>query len=215
MSRNRMFATVALLAAPLLAGAADNGDDTIYRPYTTTNFYNVTPDFDNLDSAIGIGQSAGFPIPGVPGLAIELDFLVTLFGGENSGGDGSIFGAKDDCSVNPLDDTCHGNGGGGGGNGNNNDSRTTATSSDFFLLGYGLFASYATPGKFFVAAKVGVNGFTTSIDEIEEEGGGLSWKTGVGYRYRESTIVQLEYFKINDLVDGIGIGLRYGFDDVF
>lgn len=213
MSRLWKLAIVTLIAAPVFAAAADD-DEEIYRPYSTTNFYNVSPDFDNLDSAIGMGQSAGFPIPGVPGLAIELDFLVTLFGGENSGGDGSVAGAKDHCSANPLDDSCHGNGGGGGG-GNSDDERTTGTDDDFFLLGYGLFASYTTPGKFFASAKVGVNGFSTSIEEIEEEGGGLSWKAGVGYRYGESTVVQFEYFRINDLVDGIGIGLRYGFEDVF
>ena len=214
MEPNRIkgLALIALLCLPLAAPAADDADEDreIYRPYTTTQFYNVTPDFDNLDSAIAIGQTAGFPIPGVPGLAVELDLLVTLFGGDNSGGSG-IFGAKNDCNIlDPNDDSCHANGGGGGGSGNR-----TASSDDFFLFGYGLFASYSTPGKFFVMGKAGVNGFSTSIQEIEDEGGGFSWKAGVGYRYGPRTMVHLDYFRINDLVDGIGIGFRYGFDDVF
>ena len=81
----------ALLAALLLVcvpvAHADEDDAEEYGPYTSTNFYNVGSDFSNLDDVITLGQSAGYPIPGIEEwLAIELDFAIGLFGGENSGG---------------------------------------------------------------------------------------------------------------------------------
>lgn len=217
--------TLALLAAlnlPVAALADDHEDDEVYRPYTTTNIYNVTPDFSNLDSAIALGQSAGYPIPGVPGLAIELDLLITLFGGENSGGDnGNAASAGFPCTGTapvtgaPTPPGCNQNFSQEQAANDRRERQVTDSSDDFRMLGYGLFASYRTPGSFFFAAKVGVNGFNTNIREIEDEGGGLSWKAGVGYEYRPGTLVQLQYFKLNDVVDGFGLGLRYGFDDVF
>lgn len=215
MRHRQLLCTAAVLAAitasPL--AQAEGKDEQRYRPYTTTNFYNVEPDFENLDSAVAIGQSAGFPIPGVPGLAIELDLMITLFGGENSGG-GAVVN-KLHCGDGNIDtgtEPCPGGGGGGG----QNNARRTSDSDDFRMFGYGLYLSYATPGKFYVTGKVGAQGFTTTISEIEDEGGGLSWKAGVGYRYSQDTLVELHYFRINSLVDAIGIGLRYGFGgDVF
>ena len=59
----------ALLAALLLVcvpvAHADEDDAEEYGPYTSTNFYNVGSDFSNLDDVITLGQSAGYPIPGI------------------------------------------------------------------------------------------------------------------------------------------------------
>lgn len=211
--RTRLFGAV--LAAAVLNPIAAHADDVTKRnTYTTTKFSQVTPDFDNLDSAIALGQSAGYPIPGVDWMAIELDLGFVLFGGENSGGrSGGIVQSKDDCSLNPLDNSCHDNGGGGGGSGNS--GRVTRTDEDFRMFNIGLFLSAQTPGTFYAVAKVGYQFAQTNIDEIEELEGttGVAYQAGIGYKLKEEggAGLQLTYQKYNDLIDGISLGLTYGF----
>lgn len=204
----------AVLAAAVFNPLVAHADDVTERnTYTTTKFSQVTPDFDNLDSAIALGQSAGYPIPGVDWMAIELDLGFVLFGGENSGGRrGGIVQSKDHCSVNPLDNSFHDS---GGGSGSDSSGRVTRTDDDFRMFNIGLFLSAQTPGTFYGVAKIGYQFAQTNIDEIEELEGttGVAYQAGIGYKLKEEggAGLQLTYQKYNDLIDGISLGLTYGF----
>lgn len=215
----------AALAAAVLSPFAAHADDVTERnTYTITKFSQVTPDFDNLDSAIALGQSAGYPIPGVDWMAIELDLGFVLFGGENSGGDGSSESSSGTpCTQNPVviggqvvqegqPAGCNPNAQGSPGT---RDARVTATDDDFRMFNIGLFLSAQTPGKFYGVAKIGYQFAQTNIDEIEEFEGntGVAYQAGIGYKLKEEggAGLQLTYQKFNDLVDGISLGITYGF----
>ena len=216
----------AVLAAATLSPLAVHADDVTERnTYTTTKFSQVTPDFDNLDSAIALGQSAGYPIPGLDWMAIELDLGFVLFGGENSGGRGnSVIGGGGGggsglppCTgaIGEIPGVNCTNDSGGGGGGGNNAGNVTRTSDDFRMFNIGLFLSAQTPGTFYGVAKIGYQFAQTNIDEIEELEGttGVAYQAGIGYKLKDegNAGLQLTYQKYNDLVDGISLGLTYGF----
>lgn len=219
----------ALLAALLLVcvpvAHADEDDAEEYGPYTSTNFYNVGSDFSNLDDVITLGQSAGYPIPGIEEwLAIELDFAIGLFGGENSGGQpvlggggGGGGGGLPPCTggIGEVPGvTCDDSGGGGGGGGNNNSDNRTQSGEDLRFQTIGLYAAFTTPGKFFFSGKIGVNAVFATLDEVQDADG-LPYKVGIGYRSDRGSRILLEYTQFNDVLDGIGLSLRYGFSSPF
>jgi len=209
----------AVLAAAVFNPLVAHADDVTERnTYTTTKFSQVTPDFDNLDSAIALGQSAGYPIPGVDWMAIELDLGFVLFGGENSGGDGggSAVQGQPCTGTDPILGTptpagCNPN----AGQQQADEFRTTDTDDDFRMFNIGLFLSAQTPGTFYGVAKIGYQFAQTNIDEIEELEGttGVAYQAGIGYKLKEEggAGLQLTYQKYNDLIDGISLGLTYGF----
>lgn len=209
----------AALAAAVLSPFAAHADDVTERnTYTMTKFSQVTPDFDNLDSAIALGQSAGYPIPGVDWMAIELDLGFVLFGGENSGGDGggSVVQGQPCTGTDPIFGTptpvgCNPN----AGQAQADEQRITDTDDDFRMFNIGLFLSAQTPGTFYGVAKIGYQFAQTNIDEIEELEGntGVAYQAGIGYKLKEEggAGLQLTYQKFNDLVDGISLGITYGF----
>lgn len=213
----------ALLSVALLGPGLAVADDVTERnTYTSTKFMNITPDFDNLDSAIGLGQTAGYPIPGLDWMAIELDLGFTLFGGENSGGNGGVIGGG-------------GGGGGGGlppctgaigevpgvtcsntsGNSSSGAKARTRSSDDFQMFNIGLFLSVQTPGTVYGVAKIGYQFVQTSLEEINDAEGstGVGWQAGIGYKLKDegNAGLQLTYQKYNDVIDGIALGISYGF----
>ncbi|MBV62744.1 MAG: hypothetical protein CMH65_15780 [Nevskiales bacterium] len=206
ISKSTLLPLAVVLGSGLAStAAAQDADERIGgsdQPfYSGTSFISVDPGLDNLDAAYGLAQTVGIRVPGVSWLGFELDLGFTLFGGENSGSTTTVGG---------------GGGGGGliGGGGGDEQQSTTSSGDDFQAITYGLFSAFRTPGRFFVGTRLGVAGFSTNIEELDEDNTGFAYSLQAGYRWSEAShnLIQFEFLEYDNDVEYMAITAHYAID---
>ena len=200
ISKSTLLPLAVVLGSGLVSTAvAQDADERVGRSeqpfYSGTSFISVDPGLDNLDAAYGLAQTVGIRVPGVSWLGFELDLGFTLFGGENSG-------------------TTTTTGGGGGLLGGGGQQNTTSSGDDFQAITYGLFSAFRTPGRFFVGTRLGVAGFSTNIEELDEDNTGFAYSLQAGYRWSEAShnLIQFEFLEYDNDVEYMAITAHYAID---
>lgn len=185
----------------------DENEDGV--TYSGFGLVRASTDFENLKDAVNLNFVIGFRIPTLRWLSVELDLGSTIIPGENTGpATCTDTGGGGGGGLLPI-----GGGGGDGGVVCEDGSRFTRSRNDLQMNSAAIFAAVRSTGQFFVSGKLGYSFVNSSIVELEESRSGTAYAGGVGYRWNPKSLsgVELNYTKINDEIDFLGLQINYGF----
>lgn len=169
---------------PVRTGEDAPPEEPVSATYSTIGISSVDSGFDNVKNAINLESTLiGLRIPTLPWIAVELNAGFTMIPGQV--------------------DTCGGFGGPACGSGD------SLSNDEFVAHMFGVYGVFRSPGTFFAMAKIGYRYLNSSLPEFEEDRSGDAWSAGAGYRWSRDGFAELQYTKVNDDLNTIGITFSF------